>query len=389
MCVKVCLALELLGFEAALNRARLCVSMVSSATAQDALEHAGAFASDGVGALAFTVMGIRQMAATALEAREKRGRLLARASSMADVVTAAALAENGGVAGDVYAAMGAEHADTVPTEKGSERAMTVEEDNCDGSVGQGAEAFGAEQPAGKQAEFRISEAGVKANLGKQGLLSIEGAIGIPSGNTAHLNMDPLLTQDDMTLPKHVSKVLLIREDVSQRDVASDGEGEVAGGNWGGIFDGMVRPGTFNKANGRVGHGMFDGGADAHDDLRGGTAVEFDKGPSPMLAAETSFAVGIREATIPSNDKAGRFDDRSACLGRGGGLGGGFGGRWWAHQQPERTKRGEGGPHASPWNGRGGQGKPLHQWELGDRPEGARQQQDDSPAPSSPSGQSMQ
>lgn len=144
VCVKVRLALELLGLEAALNRAGLGTSMVASATAQDALEHTGALASDGMGALALTVMGIRQMSSTALEAGDKRGWLLAGASSVANVVAAATLAEDRGVTGDIHAAMGAKHADTVATEEGVEGTVAVEEDNRDGSVGQSVEALGAE-----------------------------------------------------------------------------------------------------------------------------------------------------------------------------------------------------------------------------------------------------
>ena len=146
--------------------------------------------------------------------------------------------------------------------------MAVKEDDRDRGISQGAEAFGPKQPTGEQAEFRISEVGVEANFRKQGLLGVYSAISIPSGNTVHLNMDPFLTQDDMTFPKHVRKVFFVREGVCQGDLASNSEGEVAGGNWGGVLDGTARPGTFNKANGRVGHSLFDGGTDTHDNLGG-------------------------------------------------------------------------------------------------------------------------
>ena len=88
--------------------------------------------------------------------------------------------------------------------------MAVKEDDRDRGVSQGAEVFGPKQPTGEQAEFRISKVGVEVNFRKQGLLSVYSAISIPSGNTTHLNMDPFLTQDDMTFPKHVHKVFFVR-----------------------------------------------------------------------------------------------------------------------------------------------------------------------------------
>ena len=99
MGVKVCLTLKLLGFEAALDGARLGASMVAGAATQDAFEHARAFAHNGMGAFALTVVGVCQMSATTFEAGNKHGWLLAGVGGMADVVAATALAEDWGVTG--------------------------------------------------------------------------------------------------------------------------------------------------------------------------------------------------------------------------------------------------------------------------------------------------
>lgn len=178
---------------------------------------------------------------------------------------------------------------------------------------------------GIEAEFRISKAGVKADLRKQGLFRVYGTVGIPGRNATHLNMDPFLARNDMTLAEHVCEVLFVREGVRQGDLTSNGEGEVACGNRGGIFNRMARPSTFDKAKGGVGHGTFNGSTDTHDDLRGRVAVEFNEGACPMFAAETSLTVGVGETAVVSNYKAGRFDDRGTSLGGRHGFRGGVAG----------------------------------------------------------------
>ena len=96
------------------------------AAAEDAFEHAGALASDGVGALALAVVGVRQVTAATFEARDERGGFLARAGGVANVMAAATLAKDGGVASNVDAAVGAKHANAMTAEEWRERAMAVE-----------------------------------------------------------------------------------------------------------------------------------------------------------------------------------------------------------------------------------------------------------------------
>ena len=110
--------------------------------------------------------------------------------------------------------------------------MTVQDDHRDRGKGQGGEAFGAQHPAGVQAEFCVRKMGVETNLREQGLLGMYNAINIACGHTVHLNMDPLFARDNMALPKCIHEVLLIREGVCQGDLASNSKGKVASGNGG-------------------------------------------------------------------------------------------------------------------------------------------------------------
>ena len=314
MSVQIRLAFEFLGLEAAADRARFGAGVMASAPTQYAFEDAGAFACDSMVAFAFAIMGIGKVTATALEARDKRGRLLARAGGMANVVAAATLAEDGGIACDVYTTMGAEHADTVAAKEGSEGAVAVQEHDGDRGIGEGLEAFGTQQPSGEQAEFRFSKAGVETNFGKECLLSVDGPVSIPGWNAADLDMDPFLARDDVPFPQHVGEVLLVGEGIPQRNLAGDGEGEVTSGNGGTILNGTAGPSAFNEAKGRVGNGTFDGSADAHDEAHGRVAVELEEGAGPMFATESGLSVWVREATVPSNDEAGGLNDRGTSLG---------------------------------------------------------------------------
>ena len=83
------------------------------------------------------------MPATTFEAGDERGGLLARAGGVTNVVAAAALAEDGGVTGNVDAAMSAKHADAVAAEEGREGAVAVKDDDHDGCEGESLEAFRA------------------------------------------------------------------------------------------------------------------------------------------------------------------------------------------------------------------------------------------------------
>ena len=59
------------------------------ATAKDALEYTGTLASDGMRAFALAVVGVGEVASTALEAGDERGRLLAGAGGVADMMASA------------------------------------------------------------------------------------------------------------------------------------------------------------------------------------------------------------------------------------------------------------------------------------------------------------
>ena len=268
MSVKVCLSLKLLGLEAATNRARFGAGVMASASAQDALKDARAFASDGMCAFALVVMGVSQMAAAAFETGNESRRFLTGASGVTNVVAATALAEDGGIAGDVHAAVGAKHADPMAAEEGCEGSVAVEQDNRDGGIGEGVETFGAEQPLREQAELRVREAGVEANLREQGLLRIEGAVSIPSRDAAELNVNPLLAGDDVAFPQHICEVLFVGEGIRQGNLAGDSEREIARGNGGPILDRAAGPSAFDEVKGQGSNGTFDGSVDAHDDLHG-------------------------------------------------------------------------------------------------------------------------
>ena len=264
------------------------------------------------------------MPATTFEAGDERGGLLARAGGVTNVVAAAALAEDGGVTGNVDAAMSAKHADAVAAEEGREGAVAVKDDDRDGCEGESLEAFGAEEPAGEEAEFRLSEAGVAANFREEGLLLVNVAVGVAGGHAAELHMDPFLARDDVAFAKDVGEVLLVGEGVSQGDFASDGEREVAGRHRGAIFDRAARPCALDETKGRACDRPLDGSADPHDETRGRAAVHLKEGSRAVLPSKGSFPIGVGEAAIASDDEASRFNDRGTGWRGRGWLGGGTG-----------------------------------------------------------------
>ena len=184
------------------------------------------------------------------------------------MVAAAALAEDGGVAGNVDAAVGAKHADTVTAEEGREGAVAVEDDNRDGGKGEGLKAFRAQEPAGEEAKFCLGEAGVEANFREEGLLPVDVAVCIARGHATYLHMDPFLPRDNVSLAKDVGEVFLIGEGVRQGDLTSNGEGEVTRRHRGAIFDRAARPSTLDETKGRSSDRPFDGSANPHDEACG-------------------------------------------------------------------------------------------------------------------------
>ena len=260
------------------------------------------------------------MTAPTFEARDERSRLLAGASGVTNMVAAATLAEDRGVSGDVDAAVGAKHADAMAAEERGEGAVTVEDDNRDGGIGEKLETLRAQEPPGEEAKFGLGEAGVEADFGEEGLLSMDVAVNVARGYTAYLYVDPLLPRDDVALAKDVGKVLLVGEGVRQGDLTSNGEREVTCWHRRTILDGAARPSTLDKTKGRSSDRPFDGSANPHDEACGRAPVHLKEGPSAKFAPKGSFAVGVGETAIPSNNKPCGFDNRGASFGRALGRG---------------------------------------------------------------------
>ena len=238
------------------------------AAAKDALEHAGTFASDGVGALALAVVSVRQMTAPTFEAGDERSRLLAGASGVTNMMATATLAEDRGITGNVDAAVGAKHADAMTAEERCEGAVAVEDDNRDGGIGEKLETFRAEEPPGEEAKFGLGEAGVEADFGEEGRLVMDVAISVARGYTAYLYVDPLLPRDDVALAKDVGEVLLVGEGVRQGDLTSNGERKVTCGHRRTILDRAARPSTLDETKGRASDRPFYGSANPHNEACG-------------------------------------------------------------------------------------------------------------------------
>ena len=222
------------------------------------------------------------MTAPTFEAGDERGRFLTRAGGVTNMVAAAALAEDGGVAGNVDAAVGAKHANTVTAEEGREGAVAVKDDDRDGGKGEGLEAFRAQEPAGEEAKFGLGKAGVEANFREEGLFPVDVAVGVACGHTAYLHMDPFLPRDNVALAKDVGEILFVGEGVRQGNLTSNCEREVTRRHRGAIFDGAARPSTLNETKGWASDRALNGGADPHDDARGRAAMHLKEGPSAVF-----------------------------------------------------------------------------------------------------------
>ena len=151
------------------------------------------------------------------------------------------------------------------------------------------------------------------------------AIGVASGHTAELYMDPFLARDDVALAKDVGEVLLVWEGIPQRDLTSDGEGKIARWHGGAILDRTARPGALDETNGRACDCPLNGSANSHDDARGRAAMHLNEGSSAVLTPKGSFAVGVGEAAIAGDDEASCLNDRGTGFRGRRWLGGGAGG----------------------------------------------------------------